>query len=45
MNDSGLYETEKRICEKLDGTKSTLKMVNAFTFEFPEPDEHNVKER
>ena len=26
---------EKRICSKLEGTLSTLKLVNAFTFEFP----------
>lgn len=39
-----MYETEKIIHEKLEGTKSTLKLVNAFTFELPEPDENNEKE-
>lgn len=39
-----MYEIERTIYEKLDGTKSTLKLVNAFTFELPEPDENNIKE-
>ena len=44
MGDGNMYETEKVIHEKLEGTKSTLKLVNAFTFELPEPDENNEKE-
>lgn len=36
INDETLYETEKRICSKIEGTQATLKVVNAFTFEFPE---------
>lgn len=44
MGDRQMYETEKVIHEKLEGTKSTLKLVNAFTFELPEPDETGEKE-
>ncbi|CDW87924.1 protein kinase domain containing protein [Stylonychia lemnae] len=35
INDEKLFECEKRIIDKLEGTLSTLKMNNAFTFEFP----------
>jgi hypothetical protein len=35
MNDEHLYEVEKLMCGKLEGTLATLKLVNAFTFEFP----------
>jgi hypothetical protein len=35
INDENLYECEKRLCSKLDGCSATLKLVNAFTFEFP----------
>ena len=35
LSDENLYQVEKRICTKLEGTLSTLKLVNAFTFEFP----------
>ena len=36
LGDEKLYEVEKRIINKLEGTQATLKMVNAFTFEFPD---------
>ena len=45
MNDHQMYLLEKRIYEKLEPTKCTLKLVNSFTFEFPEVDEHNQKEK
>ena len=35
INDENLYECEKRICTKLEGCGATLKLINAFTFEFP----------
>lgn len=38
ISNEHLYEVEKRICGKLEGTLATLKMVNAFTFEFPSED-------
>lgn len=39
LKDEHLYEVEKRICGKLEGTLATLKLVNAFTFEFPSNEE------
>lgn len=36
INDEQLYQTEKRIINKLEGTLATLRMNNAFTFEFPD---------
>jgi len=44
MNESSMYQVEKKIYEKLEGAKCALKLVSKFSFEFPEPDEHNVKE-
>lgn len=38
LSDEALYEVEKRMCTRLEGTLSTLKLVNAFTFEFPSED-------
>ena len=42
INDEHLYECEKRICSKLEGCGATLKLINAFTFEFPVT-ENNLK--
>eukprot|EP00347_Sterkiella_histriomuscorum_P016668 403352312 len=36
INDENLFQSEKRIIDMLEGTLSTLKMNNAFTFEFPD---------
>lgn len=37
LNDDSLYTVEKECYETLDGVNSTLKLINSFRFEFPEP--------
>ena len=36
ISEEKLYYSEKRIIDKLEGTLSSLKLINAFTFEFPD---------
>jgi len=37
VNDDGLYTLEKECYDTLDGVNCTLKLINSFRFEFPEP--------
>ena len=36
IGEESLYKVEKDILERLEGTKSTMKIVNAFSFEMPD---------
>ena len=45
LSNEALYEVEKRMITRLEGTLATLKLVNAFTFEFPSDHNPHRKER